>query len=573
VNTSKYSQIELGIALCALVANTSAASPIWVSNTNDAGDYSLRAAIRQVNEAGGGEIRFSITNTISLLSPLPSLTNITITGPGTNLLTISGNSQVQVFCMNSGTTNTLSGLTIADGTMLEYSSFAVGGAGISNAGCLTLLSCAISNCTSGNLGGGEQVGGGIYNSGNLLMQFCEVADCAVFLYSRDEPPGYGGGIANNGVLRMEDCTVSDCYAVAAYGGGGGGIASFENANLYLTNCLITSCTTGPQGDGGGILGMGTLTIASCTVSNCDGFWGGGIESWGNCAITNSTIVHNGARLGGGLFLEGTNELVSCTISGNSAAPGPGGGVFNYGGYLSMFNCTISENGCHYRSGSGIGNGDDWGYGHTNATIYMDHCTVVNYDNWPGSSGVDNVGAFYSQDSIFAGNGSTDFAGVLTSQGYNLIQNTNDCVIVGDPIGNLLGVGPLLGSLQDNGGPTRTHALLTGSPAIDAGSSMGNLAVDQRGVHRPQGLAPDIGAFEFQYATPLLVRMAVESCTNCSLKLCGLSGESYILQASTNLVNWINVATNMADTNGVCDFTERGTGKCSRCFYRPLALGH
>ncbi len=58
----------------------------------------------------------NVTGTITLLSPLPALAaNITITGPGTNLLTVSGNNQFHVFCMNTGTTNTLSGLTIADG--------------------------------------------------------------------------------------------------------------------------------------------------------------------------------------------------------------------------------------------------------------------------------------------------------------------------------------------------------------------------------------------------------------------------------------------------------------------------
>jgi len=167
----------------------------------------------------------------------------------------------------------------------------------------------------------------------------------------------------------------------------------------------------------------------------------------------------------------------------------------------------------------------------------------------------------------------DFYGLLTSEGYTLIQNTSGSTIVGDETGNIYGAEPLLGPLQDNGGPTWTHALLPGSPAIDAGNSGDTLAFDQRGIHRPQGLAPDIGAFEFQYATPMLVRMAVESCTNCCLILCGLSGGSYTLQTSTNLVNWFNVATNIADVNGVCQFTERGEGKCSRRFYRPLALGN
>jgi|SRR5664279_2758182 len=150
----KFKQFELVIALCAIAANAFSASPISVSNTNDDGDGSLRAAITQANMAGGGEVTFCVTNTITLLSPLPSLTNISITRPGTNLLTISGGNQVPVFAMNSGTTNTLSGLTIANGMAQGYETetfpyvaftFA---SGISNGGSLKLLNCVVQDCTN-----------------------------------------------------------------------------------------------------------------------------------------------------------------------------------------------------------------------------------------------------------------------------------------------------------------------------------------------------------------------------------------------------------------------------------------
>ena len=104
----------------------------------------------------------------------------------------------------------------------------------------------------------------------------------------------------------------------------------------------------------------------------------------------------------------------------------------------------------------------------------------------------------------------DFLGALTSQGYNLIGNTKDTVILGITTGNLLNLDPLLGPLQDNGGPTVTHALLPGSPAIDAGSS-GGLNTDQRGVPRPIDIpslpnaadGSDIGAYEFNSGAPTL----------------------------------------------------------------------
>jgi hypothetical protein len=94
----------------------------------------------------------------------------------------------------------------------------------------------------------------------------------------------------------------------------------------------------------------------------------------------------------------------------------------------------------------------------------------------------------------------DCAGVLLSQGYNLIQDTSGCTLTGTS--DIVGLPPLLGPLGDNGGPTPTHALLPGSPALDAGDPAGCrdsqgtlLTSDQRGEPRPQGNACDIGAFE------------------------------------------------------------------------------
>ncbi len=116
-----------------------------------------------------------------------------------------------------------------------------------------------------------------------------------------------------------------------------------------------------------------------------------------------------------------------------------------------------------------------------------------------------------RNTIIAGNigpSGADCSGTLTSEGFNLIQDTTGCTIGGDTTDNVIGQAPLLGPLQVNGGHTATHALLEGSPAIDAGNeavpgSGGTAcaATDQRGVGRPRdGNADfirrcDIGAFE------------------------------------------------------------------------------
>jgi hypothetical protein len=169
----------------------------------------------------------------------------------------------------------------------------------------------------------------------------------------------------------------------------------------------------------------------------------------------------------------------------------------------MLNCTVSENTTDVDGGAGIHNGPSvWG-GTTNTTIYMDHCTVAFNTGGGSSRGVENMGVFSSQNSIFAGNGTNDFSGVLNSQGYNLIQNASGCKITNSAPGDIFGADPLLGPLQDNGGPTWTCALLPGSPCIDQGTS-GGLTTDQRGVPRPfdvptipnAGDGSDIGAFEY-----------------------------------------------------------------------------
>jgi len=127
---------------------------------------------------------------------------------------------------------------------------------------------------------------------------------------------------------------------------------------------------------------------------------------------------------------------------------------------------------------------------------MVHCTVAfNTNNYSSIGAVSSSGVFYSQNSILAGNATNDFSGVLTSEGYNLIQNTNGCAIAGDETGNIYNQDPKLGPLADYGGPTPTMPLLAGSPALDGGSSSGCAETDQRGRVRPYGAACDIGAFE------------------------------------------------------------------------------
>jgi hypothetical protein len=173
-------------------------------------------------------------------------------------------------------------------------------------------------------------------------------------------------------------------------------------------------------------------------------------------MTNCTLAGNGAsysdgvQRGGGLFNDGYAALQNTTVSGNHASPaGMGAGIWN-DGLLVLANSTIVSN--------SIGGND---------------C----YDPSSGA-GIWNSGVVRSRNSIIAGNFSRlpcpiqgpDFAGNLDSLGHNLIQNGSGWTNVGTGTGDLVGLDPMLGPLQDNGGPTWTHALLAGSPAIDAGDS-------------------------------------------------------------------------------------------------------
>ena len=229
-------------------------------------------------------------------------------------------------------------------------------------------------------------------------------------------------------------------------------------------------------NGGGILNGSTLTVTGCTISGnvaIDVLFpgtGGGIYNSGTLTITNSTISGNGAtEFGGGIYnVVGTVNLTNSTVSGNS---GFGGGIYNRA-TVTITNSTISGN-------SGVG--------------------IIN--------DTQNAGTVNARNTIIAKNiGNSDFNGTLASQGYNLIGNTSGTTITGTTTGNQPNVDPLLGPLQDNGGPTFTQALLSGSTAIEGGNSSGSIT-DQRGFARPVdtpailnatgGDGSDIGAYEVQ----------------------------------------------------------------------------
>jgi predicted outer membrane repeat protein len=198
--------------------------------------------------------------------------------------------------------------------------------------------------------------------------------------------------------------------------------------------------------GGGIVSSGDLTLKGDTLTgNTATFGGGGISSQGTLTMINDTVTGNSAvSTGAGIYIHATSTatITNSTVANNMlTGVGPlGGGISDNGATLSLINTIV------YDPNSG---------------------TVVGPDVWGPVS--------VAQNSLFG-----SIVAITANFGGNQI-NTN----------------PLLGPLQDNGGPTPTMALLPGSPAIDAGTSAGAPAVDQRGYIRPAGAGFDIGAFEYQ----------------------------------------------------------------------------
>ena len=225
----------------------------------------------------------------------------------------------------------------------------------------------------------------------------------------------------------------------------------------LESLTITKGSSG-SGLGGGIVSSGTLTISNSTISdNFGGPSGGGIANSGTLTISNSTLSGNSALVtGGGIYnLPGaTVAITNSTLSGNAADGIAGGGVYNVG-TLTISNSTFSGNAA--AAGGGIANAA--------GTL---HYTNVIVANSPAGGDCFN-------------------AGTIATNTNNLVENGScSAALSGDP---------KLGPLASNGGPTQTFALLTGSPAINAGTSTGAPITDQRGVARPQAGTIDIGAYE------------------------------------------------------------------------------
>jgi hypothetical protein len=294
----------------------------------------------------------------------------------------------------------------------------------------------------------------------------------------------GGGIANKGKLTISGSVVSSCRAGSLFPpscapacswGGGGGITNL--GEMTIIDSTISENGMG-WGDGGGIYNDGTLVLMSSTVSGNragDGF-GGGVHNGGTLTMTNSTVSGNWAGIdgfggvGGGICNAGEMTIINSTVSENSAAGlmrVSGGGILSYG-RISLANTTISGNSADYADAIQT----------YDAYVEIAH-TLIDGECDARVAAEPNL--------------------TWVSLGYNIESPGNTCGF--DQEGDQADVteGQLnLGPLQDNGGPTMTHALLPGSVAIDViPADMCEVDEDQRGEPRPGGAMCDAGGFEVQ----------------------------------------------------------------------------
>jgi CSLREA domain-containing protein len=513
------------------------------------GACTLRAALQEANALFGNDtINFSVTGTINLTGVLPTMnSNIIINGPGSSDLTVRRDTggDYRIFFIDNSIVS-ISGMTITNGRSPDGANTAQpggpGGGIRQGGGELTLNDVVITGNRTGN--------GGTINNNNTAGW-----------------GGSGGGIDGSGVLTITNSVISNNIAgngaTGFFGGSGGfgGGLTFAGSTLTMTNVQVTGNRTGDAGTttSGGLGGNGgegggmyiTVTnsarLTRVNISNNtagdgdDGGDGGGIVvvsgpvTMTDCTINNNSSGQGGSKfaaqagIGGGLLNFGLITMSNCTISGNSTKAtlknsdgGPGAGILTFN-VMSITNSTISNNHASPMGGRGGGivNGAN-ALTLTNVTITGN--TGDASTGFHSGQGLANTNTAIVRNTIIAGNGpagSPDVTGVFTSQGHNLIgkataggngDNNNQTGFTdgvnGDQVGTPASpIDPVLGPLADNGGPTQTHKLLAGSPALDAGdnalakdASNNTLTSDQRGVGRivnsfSPNVTVDIGAFE------------------------------------------------------------------------------
>jgi len=323
--------------------------------------------------------------------------------------------------------------------------------------------------------GTQSQGGGVYLSGGSLT----LVDTLFTQNSTEGLFAYGAAIASQGgmvTINQSDIQQNTTSGNSAYGGA---IYTHDGTLVIYQSSVESNSTAGDAAHGGGIYSLGTdLTVRDSTI------------------FANSVTGTNSN--GGGIYTDGeslatTTLILNSTISGNSSL-NLGGGLFNAGGKTDILHSTVTANTATYiGSAGGVGS-----YGDSSTTLTQVGSSIISGNFAPSAgptvaSDVDRVGGVFDQ--------------TFLSLGYNIV---GDGLSIGEftATGDQTGVDPMLDTIGLNGGLTKTHALLAGSPAINAGDPLfdptvfdPDLDTDQDGFMRVEQGIIDIGSFESNFAPP------------------------------------------------------------------------
>lgn len=531
------------------------ANDYYVTTAADAGAGSLRQAIINANgNPGADNIYFNISGTITLSSTMTPITDdLTVNGPGAEVLTIAGSESYTTMIVGSGDVD-ISGLRFFEG----FAEVNGGGVCVLSAGAILIEDCVFEWCFA------DKDGGGVYlENGSLTVRNCDFFYCYTF-------EGGGGICIGDGLAAASYCEFNPC----ASDKNGGGI-SLENGTLNINSCSFIDCEA-PIG--GGICAIdGTLNADDCNIQYGFAIQGAGIYCEEGSHTINSTTVERSIAwiTGGGVHIEDAEAYFNdCVIRDNMSEVGggvlinarsvvefarcdiyvnyadfAGGGVLIAEDAMALFDaCAVTSNESY--EGAGVfllddvfvvmGNttiGDNWSvydgggiYMGADAPpsigeLYLLNCTIAEnyanaYDDDPSSFGggiYHEYGAIDIINTIIGDNmagydspvksdycNSTTSSCPLIDRGYNIVESQKNSNTFTDP-STMLDIDPGLGTPDYHGGSTYCVSLKPSSPAIDAATDLSPHAPillipeeDQRGMSRiGAGAAYDIGAFEYQ----------------------------------------------------------------------------
>jgi hypothetical protein len=491
-----------------------------VTNLNDSGPGSLRAAIASANAAPDADtVAFApglAGQTVGLTSvgdaddggsALAVVAPVTVAGNG-QVITRLGPANFRLFNVAAGASLTLQNLTLSNGSVVGGTptvaepSAALGGA-VLNRGTLALANCTLSGnrAAAGDPTVDLASGGAVYSSGTVIAS-------ATSFSQNSDGPGSGGALTNDGgTVVLRNTVFAQNQVASGYGGAVFNHGGLQAVGTVFSQNVVNKDQTGAASFGGAIfnatpsftgprslldLSDSTFTQNQALASAGGVGVGGAIDNSDTLVATRCTFAGNLAGLPGGSPVTAAGALGGAVANLNSAtltdstfagnvARGAGPGFAVFGGGLENANGTALVTASTFASNSAESDGAGQGAGgaiDNSANQIAARLTLVN-------------------SILFASTGGGDLSnrGVVLASAPNIVGSVSN-------LGAMDGSGvssadPKLGPLQDNGGPTWTVALLPGSAALGAGAA-GGPTVDQRGALR--GDAPDLGAYEL--ANPL-----------------------------------------------------------------------